>query len=98
VEPLAAERTVDDAPEVLHRIRRLLTRYRATEPELPKWCEAFVTAGYALRSLANVRYVGAETGYPGNRNGMLRARSGMLGPGEQFVLVPERKKTSSTGG
>jgi hypothetical protein len=29
---------------------------------------------------------------------MLRARAGMLGPGEQFVLVPERKKTSSTGG
>jgi hypothetical protein len=47
VELLAAERTVDDAPEVLRRIRRLLTHYRATEPELPKWCEAFVTAGYA---------------------------------------------------
>jgi hypothetical protein len=47
VELLAAERTVDDAPEVLRRIRRLLTHYRATEPELPEWCEAFVTAGYA---------------------------------------------------
>jgi Family of unknown function (DUF5682) len=47
VELLAAERTVDDAPEVLRRIRRLLAHYRATEPALPSWCEAFVTSGYA---------------------------------------------------
>ncbi|WP_067807758.1 DUF5682 family protein [Actinomadura formosensis] len=47
VELLAAERTVDEAPEVLRRIRRLLTHYQATEPELPAWCQAFVTAGYA---------------------------------------------------
>jgi Family of unknown function (DUF5682) len=47
VELLAAERTVDDAPEVLRRIRRLLAHYRATELALPSWCEAFVTAGYA---------------------------------------------------
>lgn len=47
VELLAAERTVDEAPEVLRRTRRLLTHYRATEPELPEWCAAFVTAGYA---------------------------------------------------
>ncbi len=47
VELLAAERTVDDAPEVLRRIRRLLAYYRATGPVLPSWCEAFVTAGYA---------------------------------------------------
>ncbi|GIH90392.1 DUF5682 family protein [Planobispora siamensis] len=47
VELLAAERTVDDAPEVLRRIRRLLAHYRTTGPELPAWCEAFVTAGYA---------------------------------------------------
>ncbi|WP_405395145.1 DUF5682 family protein [Microbispora hainanensis] len=47
VELLAAERTVDDAPEVLRRIRRLLTYYRSSEPELPAWCEDFVTAGYA---------------------------------------------------
>ncbi|RSN51655.1 hypothetical protein [Actinomadura sp. WAC 06369] len=47
VELLAAERTVDDAPEVLRRIRRLLAHYRATEPELPEWCREFVTAGYA---------------------------------------------------
>jgi hypothetical protein len=32
VELLAAERTVDDAPEVLRRIRRLLAHYRATVP------------------------------------------------------------------
>lgn len=47
VQLLAAERTVDDAPEVLRRIRRLLAHYRATEPALPGWCESFVTAGYA---------------------------------------------------
>jgi len=47
VDLLAAERTVDDAPEVLRRIRRLLAHYRATEPALPAWCEAFVTQGYA---------------------------------------------------
>ncbi|WP_242904688.1 DUF5682 family protein [Actinomadura terrae] len=47
VELLAAERTVDDAPEVLRRVRRLLAYYRASEPELPAWCEAFVTEGYA---------------------------------------------------
>ncbi|GAA3751359.1 DUF5682 family protein [Salinactinospora qingdaonensis] len=47
VELLAAERTVDGAPEVLGRIRRLLAHYRATEPELPRWCASFVTTGYA---------------------------------------------------
>ncbi|MEU6036035.1 DUF5682 family protein [Actinomadura sp. NPDC047616] len=47
VELLAAERTVDDAPEVLRRARRLLSHYQATEPELPEWCQSFVTAGYA---------------------------------------------------
>nr|WP_205751758.1 DUF5682 family protein [Cryptosporangium phraense] len=47
VDLLAAERTVDDAPAVLKRIRRLLAHYRATEPELPEWCEQFVTIGYA---------------------------------------------------
>src|SRR5262249_7924340 len=44
VELLAAERTVDDAPEVLRRIRRLLGYYRATAPTLPAWCDGFVTA------------------------------------------------------
>ncbi|GLZ15594.1 hypothetical protein Acsp04_58290 [Actinomadura sp. NBRC 104425] len=47
VELLAAERTVDDAPEVLRRARRLISYYQATEPELPQWCRSFVTAGYA---------------------------------------------------
>ncbi|MGI5227290.1 DUF5682 family protein [Actinoallomurus sp. CA-142502] len=47
VELLSAERTVDDAPEVLRRMRRLLAHYRATRPALPRWCEAFVTTGYA---------------------------------------------------
>ncbi|MBO2465851.1 DUF5682 family protein [Actinomadura violacea] len=47
VELLAAERTVDEAPEVVRRIRRLLTHYRATEPVLPRWCQAFVVEGYA---------------------------------------------------
>ncbi|MFI5954430.1 DUF5682 family protein [Cryptosporangium sp. NPDC051539] len=47
VELLASERTVDEAPAVLRRIRRLLAHYRATEPELPGWCERFVTIGYA---------------------------------------------------
>ncbi|MEU8828116.1 DUF5682 family protein [Streptomyces sp. NPDC048636] len=47
VELLTSERTVDGAPRVLRQMRRLLAHYRATEPELPRWCEAFVTAGYA---------------------------------------------------
>ena len=47
MELLAAERTVDDAPEVLRRIRRLLAHHRATGPPRPAWCEAFVTTGYA---------------------------------------------------
>ncbi|MFC4564939.1 hypothetical protein ACFO4E_24025 [Nocardiopsis mangrovi] len=47
VELLAAERTVDDAPEVLRRFRRLLAYYRAGNSALPRWCESFVTAGYA---------------------------------------------------
>ncbi|WP_250290685.1 hypothetical protein, partial [Frankia sp. CiP1_Cm_nod1] len=47
VELLTGERTVDDAPEVLRRIRRLLDCYRVTEPALPEWCERFVKEGYA---------------------------------------------------
>jgi len=63
VELLAAERTVDDAPEVLRRIRRLLAHYRATEPTLPAWCEAFVTAGYAhYCTLLPTAFVDEETG------------------------------------
>ncbi|MFG1779756.1 hypothetical protein ACGFIG_25420 [Micromonospora sp. NPDC049048] len=72
VELLAAERTVDDAPEVLRRIRRLLAHHRATGP-LPAWCEAFVTTGYAhyctllptafVDEDSGVRQVGAMLGF-----------------------------------
>ncbi|WP_052423330.1 DUF5682 family protein [Nonomuraea candida] len=63
VELLAAERTVDDAPDVLRRIRRLLAYYRSTEPELPAWCEAFVTAGYAhYCTLLPTAFVADDTG------------------------------------
>ncbi|WP_343980805.1 DUF5682 family protein, partial [Streptosporangium amethystogenes] len=63
VELLAAERTVDDAPEVLRRIRRLLAYYRATQPDLPAWCEAFVTAGYAhYCTLLPTAFVDEDTG------------------------------------
>ncbi|MBT8227166.1 MAG: hypothetical protein HKP61_03795, partial [Dactylosporangium sp.] len=44
---LAAERTVDDAPEVLRRMRQLLAHFRAAAPVLPQWCESFVSEGYA---------------------------------------------------
>jgi hypothetical protein len=47
LEVLAAERSVDGAPEVLRRTRRLLAYYRTAEPVLPAWIESFVTAGYA---------------------------------------------------
>ncbi|MDR8408002.1 hypothetical protein MTP10_04565 [Nonomuraea sp. 3-1Str] len=63
VELLSAERTVDDAPEVLRRIRRLLAHYRAAEPELPAWCEAFVTTGYAQYcTLLPTAFVAEDTG------------------------------------
>nr|WP_067464530.1 DUF5682 family protein [Actinomadura macra] len=63
VELLAAERTVDDAPEVLRRVRRLLAHYRATEPELPAWCKAFVTEGYAhYCTLLPTAFVDEDTG------------------------------------
>ncbi|WP_248963302.1 DUF5682 family protein [Sphaerisporangium perillae] len=63
VELLAAERTVDEAPEVLRRIRRLLAYYRATEPELPAWCEAFVSTGYAhYCTLLPTAFVDEDTG------------------------------------
>ncbi|MEV0838798.1 DUF5682 family protein [Actinocatenispora sera] len=44
---LAAERTVAGAPDVLRRIRRLLTYYRGAGSVLPDWVQEFVTAGYA---------------------------------------------------
>ncbi|GAA4928798.1 DUF5682 family protein [Actinoplanes utahensis] len=63
IELLAAERTVDDAPDVLRRIRRLLAHYRATTPVLPAWCERFVTEGYAhYCTLLPTAFVEEETG------------------------------------
>ncbi|MEU9351209.1 hypothetical protein AB0D65_09330 [Streptomyces griseoloalbus] len=44
---LAAERSVDGAPEVLRRVRALLAYYRTSEPVLPPWIEAFTKTGYA---------------------------------------------------
>jgi hypothetical protein len=63
VELLAAERSVDEAPAVLRRIRRLLAHYRATTPVLPGWCERFVTGGYAhYCTLLPTAFVEEETG------------------------------------
>ncbi|WP_369216758.1 hypothetical protein, partial [Streptomyces flavofungini] len=47
LEVLSAERSVDGAPEVLRRVRRLLAFYRTSEPVLPPWIESFAKAGYA---------------------------------------------------
>ncbi len=47
LEVLATERSVDGAPEVLRRVRRLLAYYRTSEPVLPQWIEAFAKTGYA---------------------------------------------------
>ncbi|OQD56059.1 hypothetical protein BM536_017005 [Streptomyces phaeoluteigriseus] len=47
LEVLAGERSVDGAPEVLRRVRRLLAYYRTGEPVLPPWIESFVKTGYA---------------------------------------------------
>ncbi|MGX1770831.1 DUF5682 family protein [Nocardia brasiliensis] len=63
VELLAAERTVDDAPLVLRRIRLLLNYFRSTEGGLPAWCERFVTAGYAhYCTLLPTAFAAEETG------------------------------------
>lgn len=63
VELLSAERTVDEAPEVLRRIRRLLAYYRSGEPALPRWCEEFVTTGYAhYCTLLPTAFVDDDTG------------------------------------
>ncbi|MFI6324737.1 DUF5682 family protein [Nonomuraea sp. NPDC050556] len=60
---LSAERTVDDAPDVLRRIRRLLAHYRAVDGALPAWCESFVTEGYAhYCTLLPTAFVEEETG------------------------------------
>ncbi|MDG4762705.1 DUF5682 family protein [Solwaraspora sp. WMMD406] len=73
VQLLAAERTVDHAPEVLRRIRSLLSYYRTTGGgELPAWCQAFVTTGYAhYCTLLPTAFVDDETG--------LRQVAAMLG-------------------
>ncbi|MER7013476.1 hypothetical protein ABT324_18820 [Saccharopolyspora sp. NPDC000359] len=47
LEVLSTERSVDGAPEVLRRVRRLLAFYRTSEPVLPPWIESFVKTGYA---------------------------------------------------
>ncbi|NEY31078.1 hypothetical protein GTU99_02465 [Streptomyces sp. PRKS01-65] len=47
LEVLATERSVDGAPEVLRRVRRLLAYYRTSEPVLPQWIESFAKTGYA---------------------------------------------------
>ncbi|MFD5513228.1 hypothetical protein ACFWIB_36520 [Streptomyces sp. NPDC127051] len=47
LEILATERSVDGAPEVLRRVRRLLAHYRTSEPVLPAWIESFAKTGYA---------------------------------------------------
>ena len=49
LEVLSAERSVDGAPEVLRRARRLLAYYRSSPGGYggSSWLESFVTAGYA---------------------------------------------------
>ncbi|MEV5679018.1 hypothetical protein AB0L68_17260 [Streptomyces sp. NPDC052164] len=47
LEVLATERSVDGAPEVLRRVRRLLAYYRISRPVLPSWIESFAKTGYA---------------------------------------------------
>jgi hypothetical protein len=73
LEVLVAERSVDGAPEVLRRARRLLAYYRTSEPVLPPWIESFVKAGYAHYCTllptafndddATVRHVAAMLGF-----------------------------------
>ncbi|WP_069169318.1 DUF5682 family protein [Streptomyces griseus] len=47
LEVLSTERSVDGAPEVLRRVRRLLAYYRISRPALPAWIESFAKTGYA---------------------------------------------------
>ncbi|MGW6916924.1 hypothetical protein ACWGB8_24320 [Kitasatospora sp. NPDC054939] len=73
LEALATERSVDSAPEVLRRVRRLLAHYRTSEPELPSWIEEFAKTGYAhyctllptafADETATVRQVAAMLGF-----------------------------------
>ncbi|HEX4833549.1 MAG TPA: hypothetical protein VH478_20930 [Trebonia sp.] len=58
---MPAERTVDGAPQVLRRTRRLLAFYRTSEPALPSWIESFVKAGYAhYRTLLPMAFTDQE--------------------------------------
>jgi hypothetical protein len=41
---------------------------------------------YAIKSVANGRYVSAEISWTGNRYGLLRARATSIGPWEQFRI------------
>jgi hypothetical protein len=73
LEVLSTERSVDGAPEVLRRARRLLAYYRTSEPVLPPWIESFVKAGYVHYCTllptafhdedATVRHVAAMLGF-----------------------------------
>jgi hypothetical protein len=73
LEVLSTERSVDGAPEVLRRARRLLAYYRTSEQALPQWLESFVKAGYAHYCTllpvafndddATVRHVAAMLGF-----------------------------------
>lgn len=73
LEVLAAERSVDGAPEVLRRVRRLLAYYRTGMPVLPGWVESFVATAYAHYCTllpvafadedAGVRHVAAMLGF-----------------------------------
>ncbi|MFJ4679169.1 DUF5682 family protein [Kitasatospora sp. NPDC088783] len=73
IQTLACERSVDGAPEVLTRVRKLLAFYRTTEPHLPSWIEEFTSTGYAhyctllpvafTEESAGVRQVAAMLGF-----------------------------------
>ncbi|MQY27520.1 DUF5682 family protein [Nocardia aurantia] len=77
VELLASERSVDDAPEVLRRIRALLDYFRSTATGLPDWCARFVTAGYAhYCTLLPTAFVADDTG-PAQVTAMLGFLFGM---------------------
>jgi hypothetical protein len=52
----------------------------------PVAANAAYCGNVALKSKANGLYVSAELGYSGDRNGMLRARAGSVGPWERFEL------------
>ncbi|QIS09623.1 DUF5682 family protein [Nocardia arthritidis] len=82
VELLAAERSVDDAPLVLRRIRLLLNYFRTTADGLPEWCGRFVTAGYAhYCTLLPTSFTAEDTG-----TGQVAAMLGFLFGMEHLAL------------